>query len=358
MEILHSYSDAYIFELFKGNLYIGGQNKLIQISKIGNNEKIIRHTGKISIMKKHFDLLFFQEDPKEVFTYDEFSIKNPFKGKYSLRNSRIIKDEVWINRIDTKKNDNEYIVHCCFNKNLTINELEIPVQFQLPYLDGILYKGFRSTIEGFNKDTLKKEWSFNVSNMGTQFHGIEERKNVLAGGLSDSILPYKDRVIMALAGGQILSLYVKTGEICFFTETSVRSNENGIRQLSILDNKIYGQNAHYIVELDANTGKELRRLDMKEVIDQGIFMNQFSVFDDYMIGYTTRGNIVMVNRHTFKIEEIFQSKGSIPNRPKHVIWFNNRLYIQSSDMFLEKKVIDGNTIDNVVRKDTIHVYQK
>lgn len=154
--------------------------------------------------------------------------------------------------------------------------------------------------------------------------------------MNRKMLSCEAKLVIPLKNGQILALNREDGSFAWLYEGYAGGCD-------VLKDKIYGTAGKYIVEIDAKTGEELKKLEFDDTEHLKGFkaMQNVWAFDDVLVckydhynGSPTNVAVVVLDRKTFELIGIVYPESFIPAYKGKIIWHKNRLYVMDINHFL------------------------
>ena len=135
---------------------------------------------------------------------------------------------------------------------------------------------------------------------------------------------YKNKILVYSESGDLFALSLENGEVCWkYPEKTFHTN-------SLCKDCLYTQDKNNLIEIDAESGKKIRAVDVKTIETKEKFIaNRIKVYDDYIFCIDTFGTFAIFDRKTLTLKEIIRLDEHMINRDYALQWLNNRLYIQT-----------------------------
>jgi len=154
--------------------------------------------------------------------------------------------------------------------------------------------------------------------------------------IDGDLFGYEGLLYVPLKGGQLLALNAADGKKVWFLEHEISGAYH------ILDNFIYKKDGKQIYEIEAVSGKILRKKVFKE--DKAL-INFFAagplwVFKEIIIVVDiTNGKICIMDRISLQVLDFFSINQKLPYSPHAINWHENKLYVLDLE-------------------NTLHIYEK
>ena len=171
-----------------------------------------------------------------------------------------------------------------------------------------LLENYKNTL--FCYKLSDKQWEYT--------HSDDSKIQIISG--------YKDKVLIYSENGDLFALNLNNGELCWEFEEKCYLH-------SLCGDNLYTVNKYKLVEIDAETGRKKREIEIKPIeVKENFYITRIKVYDDYIFCTDTfGGTVAVIDRKTLELKEILRFEKHLINWEHSLHWVNNRLYVQDTE---------------------------
>ena len=139
---------------------------------------------------------------------------------------------------------------------------------------------------------------------------------------------YKDKVLIYSENGDLFTLNLNNGELCWKYPEQCPYSRYGF-----FDNYIYHIYKNEFREISADTGKICRVMDIRDLREKEHFFATagIKIYDEYVFCRDVDGAVAIIDRKTLVLKEILHFEKHLINWEHSLHWVNNRLYVQDTE---------------------------